>query len=347
VYFAWIDQLLSEANDRNMLIVMTVSYMGYNNGVLDGWWRTMNNAVNTQQVSYAFGQFIGNRYKNVPNLVWEAGVDMLPPEGTEGTARAYKMLEGIKSTGDAHLWTGHWVHDYLSTDSATFASAMDIEGVYTHGPYPQRGPTYGRARLGYDRQPAKPAVLLETNYENEHGASPAEIRSYMWGAALSSIGGVIFGSAPLWKTPPDWQDHLDTQGARDMQHLGAFLDSIPWYQLVPSELNGMKKLITSGTGSYTSMSRPGAEEVGGEDWVVSAATPDGKHLVAYLPDAHSGDITVDMTALSGAGQAQWLDPTTGILSSAGQFTNGSTRTFSPPGKNGDGGHDWALVLTAA
>ena len=89
---------------------------------------------------------------------------------------------------------------------------MDIEGVYTHGAYPQRGPTYGRSRLGYSRQPAKPAVLLETNYENEHNASPADIRSYMWGAALSTVGGVIFGSAPLWNFPPDWQNHLDTPG---------------------------------------------------------------------------------------------------------------------------------------
>jgi hypothetical protein len=185
---------------------------------------------------------------------------------------------------------------------------------------------------------------LETNYENEHGASAAEIRSYMWGAALSSIGGVIFGSAPLWKTPPDWQNHLDTPGARDMQHLGAFLDSIPWYQLVPSELNGMKKLITGGTGSYTMMANPGDPEVGGDDWVTSAATPDGKHLVAYVPDAHTGGITVDLSAMSGNGQARWLDPSTGSYSSAGQFINTGKQAFSTPGTNGSGANDWLLLL---
>jgi hypothetical protein len=188
---------------------------------------------------------------------------------------------------------------------------------------------------------------LETNYENEHGASAAEIRSYMWGAALSSIGGVIFGSAPLWKTPPDWQNHLDTSGARDMQHLGTFLDSMPWYQLVPSELNGMKKLITGGTGSYTTMANPGDPEVGGDDWVVSAATPDGKHLVAYVPDAHSGELTVDMTALSGTAQARWFDPSSGTFTDAGQLTNTGTHAFTPPGKNAAGARDWMLVLTAA
>jgi hypothetical protein len=343
-YFAWIDQLLNEANARNMVVVLTVSYFGYDKGAQDGWWRTMTNAANTQAVSFAFGQYLGNRYKNVPNIIWEAGVDMLPPAGSEGEARAYKMLEGIKAAGDTHLWTGHWVHDYLSTDSATFAPSMDIEGVYTHGAYPQRGPTYARSRLGYSQQPAKPAVLLETNYENEHNATAADIRSYMWGAALSTVGGVIFGSAPLWNFPPDWQNHLDTPGAHDMQRLGAFLDSIPWYQLVPSELNGMKKLITGGTGSYTTMAQPGDSEVGGDDWVVSAATPDGKHLVAYVPDAHNGDITVDATALSGTAQARWFDPSSGTSSDAGTVANAGTRAFTPPGKNGAGAKDWVLIL---
>ena len=131
-----------------------------------------------------------------------------------------------------------------------------------------------------------------------------------------------------------------------MQQLGAFLDSIPWYELVPSELNGMKKLITGGTGSYTSMANPGDSEVGGDDWVVSAATPDGRYLVAYVPDAHTGDITVDMTAMSGSGQARWFDPSTGTSTAAGQFTNAGTRAFTPPGKNTGGTKDWVLMLEA-
>ena len=131
-----------------------------------------------------------------------------------------------------------------------------------------------------------------------------------------------------------------------MQCLGAFLDSIPWYQLVPSELNGMKKLITGGTGSYTSMANPGDPEVGGDDWVVSAATPDGKHLVAYVPDAHSGDITVDVTPLAAAGDARWFDPSDGTYTSAGQFVNNMPQTFTTPGKNVAGSRDWVLLLEA-
>ena len=109
----------------------------------------------------------------------------------------------------------------------------------------------------------------------------------------------------------------------------------------------MKKLITGGTGSYTTIANPGDPAVGGDDWVVSAATPDGKHLVAYVPDAHSGDITVDLTAMSGSGQAHWFDPSTGASILAGQFTNAGTQKFATPGKNGGGANDWVLVLEAA
>ena len=184
-----------------MLVVLTVSYFGYNKGAQDGWWRTMVNGVNTQNVSYQFGYFLGSRYKNVPNIVWEAGVDTLPPEGDEGTKRSYKILEGIKAAGDSHLWTGHWVHDYLSTDSGTFNSAMDIEGVYTHGAYPALGPTYARARLGYSKTPARPTVLLETTYENEHNANCSRhpflhvgFRS-LWPPAERSLEATRFGDS--------------------------------------------------------------------------------------------------------------------------------------------------------
>ena len=345
-YFNWIRQMVQEANKRGVLMMMTVSYFGYNLGKSGGWWPTMVNQVNTQAVSYQFGKYLGNEFKDLPNIVWEQGADTFPPPGSDGEARALKMLEGIRAAGDTHLWTGEWSHDYLSTDSAAFAPNMDIEGVYTHGPYPKVGPTYGRARLAYSHTPALPSVLLETNYEGEHGASLADIRYFMWGAELSAIGGEVFGTARLWPIPPDWRSDVDTPGAHDMTRLGTLLDSLPWYQLVPSGLEGMKKLITAGGGKYTSIAGIGAAEVGGMNWIVSAATPDGHHLLAYVPSAHHGSFSVDMTAMVGSAHAQWYDPTSGVLIDAGSFSNIGKHSFAIPGPNSEGSTDWVLELTA-
>jgi len=53
--------------------------------------------------------------------------------------------------------------------------------------------------------------------------------------------------------------------------------------LVPSGLNGMRTSLRLALGHD-----PNA------DYVTAAATPDGKLLVAYIPPAHNGSITVDM-----------------------------------------------------
>lgn len=119
--------------------------------------------------------------------------------------------------------------------------------------------------------------------------------------------------------------------------MNAFIKSIPWYGLVPSGLNGMKALVTSGGGTANPQS---------VDYVAAAATPDGALVVAYIPPAHSGAITLDMTALSGSALARWFDPSSGTYSTIGTFPNTGMHTFTPTGNNSSGYGDWVLVLTS-
>lgn len=119
-----------------------------------------------------------------------------------------------------------------------------------------------------------------------------------------------------------------------------FLKSSDWRYLVPSETNGMKKLITAGGG-----------DASGNDHVASAATPPGaagSALVAHIPSAHTGTITVDMTAMNIAlVRARWYDPASSVspYTDIGTFSNTGTQVFTPPtGAPGDGSHDWFLVL---
>ncbi len=44
--------------------------------------------------------------------------------------------------------------------------------------------------------------------------------------------------------------------------------------------------------------------------------------------------------------ARWLDPTNGLYTIIGAFSNTGTHDFSPPGNNAGGDPDWVLVLTA-
>jgi len=79
--------------------------------------------------------------------------------------------------------------------------------------------------------------------------------------------------------------------------------------------------------------------------VAAAAAPSGTLLVAYVPPAHSGPITVDMQAMSGATRARWFDPTSGAYTTIGTgLANTGARTFTTPGSNSAGERDWVLVL---
>jgi uncharacterized protein DUF4038/collagenase-like protein with putative collagen-binding domain len=349
-YFAWIDTVIAEAAARDMLVLFGALYLGYDNGGIDGWTQAVNNGANTQAVCFGFGQFLGNRYRNAANVLWYVGGDnSIPGVGSETEARVLKVLQGVKAAGATQLFTAHYIHDYLSTDAATFAPFMDLQHVYTHGPYPTLGPTYPLARLGYQHAPALPAFLLETTYEGNHGSTAVDIREYMWGAALSAVGGVVYGHGVLWKFDstqnPGWVAALQSPGAHDMQRLGALLDPMPWHRLVPSGLGGMMTLVTAGGGTYGSWSHAGS--VGGHDYVVAAADAQGAALVAYVPDTHTGSVTIALGALARASFARWYDPTTGASTSiAGSpFPNTGTQVFTPPAAaHADGSHDWVLVL---
>ena len=102
----------------------------------------------------------------------------------------------------------------------------------------------------------------------------------------------------------------------------------------------MKALITAGGGTG-----------GGNNAtaVAASATPDGSLLIAYIPPAHTGSVTIDMTALTGSVTARWYDPTNGTYTTvAGSpFANTGTRAFTPTGNNSAGQADWVLVLQGA
>ena len=109
-------------------------------------------------------------------------------------------------------------------------------------------------RRAYGHSPVEPAFLLEEPYDQEgpdgngvNRSATQPVRRFQWWGWLSTIGGYISGNGYVWPfRAPDWRNHLDTQGSRDMARLNAFIVSIPWYSLVPSGLGEMRTLITAG-----------------------------------------------------------------------------------------------------
>jgi hypothetical protein len=348
-YFAFADSIIDLIASKGMLVSLAYLYLGAH-GNDEGWWAELTNGTNTQAVCYNFGRYLGNRYKNRKNILWVIGADYFPPRGSEGETRLHKILEGVKSAGATQLQAGDWSAPCLSTDEAAFASAMDLNAVYTYGPG-NNGVTYAEARRGYSHSPAIPAYLKETGYEAEGWipGDPASVRKYEYWAMLSGCtAGGFYGHRDVWGFATRswwsgfpfghqrWQVSLEAIGALDWQRLGQLLDSVPAHNLVPSGLAGMRTLITSGGGT-----------LGGSDYVAAAATPDGKVLLAYVPPTGTGSrsITVDMAAMGASARARWFNPTSGAYTSiAPSIANAGTHQFTTPGNNGASANDWVLVV---
>ncbi|HEV1996292.1 MAG TPA: DUF4038 domain-containing protein [Candidatus Acidoferrum sp.] len=352
-YFAFADSIIDLAASKGMLVSLAAMYLGYD-GRDEGWWAALNNSVNTRTVCYNFGLYIGKRYKDRKNILWVIGGDYLPPTGSEGEARLHKFMEGVKAAGATQLWAGDWNAPCISTDEKAFASAMDVNAVYTLGIPGHTRSTYGEARKAYDYSPTHPAYLKETGYENENWipGDAASVRMYEYWAILGgSTAGGFFGNRDIWEFATAkwwssfdfghsrWQEALDSTGSLDMMRLGQLLDAVPWYNLVPSGQSGMKNLVSEGGGTYGEL-----------DYVTAAATADGKVLLAYIPPTAKGrsSVTVDMRQMRGHMRARWFDPTSGKYEEAASYVPKIGRmSFATPGKNSGGATDWILVLQAS
>ena len=349
-YFAFADSIIDLAASKGMLVSLAVMYLGANGGD-EGWWSVLSNKTNSQAVCYRFGQYVGNRYKNRANILWVIGGDFAPPAGSEGETRLHKFMDGVKAAGATQLWAGDWKAPCMSTDVRAFASAMDVNAVYTYGSPENDGLTYVEAAMAYQYSPAHPAYLKETGYEEESWlpGDRTSVRKYEYWAVLGgTTAGAFFGHRDIWEFATaewssgflpqhgPWQKALNSAGTLDMMRMGLLLDALPWYDLVPSGLAGMKSLVVSGGGTF-----------GKQDYVAAAADRLGTTLVAYMPPAAtSAKITINMTALRGPAHGRWFDPTSGEYANVPRepIPNRGTASFAIPSANSGGARDWVLVL---
>jgi len=335
-YWTYVDALLAYAESKGVLCFLFPAYAG-NGGGAEGWMQEM--VANGPSRMQAYGTFIANRYKTRGNIVWMLGGDYDRFTGAGELVVEQAMLAGMQSIGgQASInYSAEWSSESIYTDQADvmLRAAGTLQGAYSW-----RGNVNTYARNGYAYSPVMPTFLLEEPYDQEgpdgNGANSLyatqPVRRFQWWGWLSGIGGYISGNGYVWPFNAGWQAHLNTQGAQDMARLNAFVRSIAWYNLVPSGLGGMKTLVVGN-------SSPSAS-----DYVAAAATLDGTLLVAYVPPAHSGPITIDMTAMNGPTRARWFNPASAAYTLIGTFDNTGTASFTPPGDNGIGFTDWVLLL---
>lgn len=343
-YWAWIDSIIARAAQFHMVVMLAYTYLGWSGGD-QGWYQDVLEQPDRQAL-FDWGVWLGNRYKNTPNLIWFGLGDFTPPAGSEGAARVQLIAEGIKSAGASQPFMAEpSPPDNLPGDVPEFGDLLSMNSFYGHGP-DGIGTVYEAADRAWRSKPTRPAWMQEGTYEYENNlghmsAQPWDTRrGRFWAVLAGGTAGEGFGTHGMLDL--DIPNSLNTPGAAYSTAAFALFASMPWWELQPSGTDpgfDGRDLVTSGAGTW-----------GGLDRITSAATADHEWLLAYVPVTRDGGkrtFTVDMSVLSGPARARWFDPATGnYIAISNGFDDQATgpRTFTTPGARQDGTNDWVLVV---
>lgn len=334
-YFLHVDWVIRKAAEKGIYI-----------GLLPTWGDKVDPAswgkgpkIFNKENAFKYGQWIGNRYKDFPNIIWINGGDR---DGGGANIAVWEALgSGIKSVDKNHLMTFHPWGERSSSEWFQNSSWLDFNMCQTgHG---QRSyAIYKRIIVrDYGLTPVKPCFDGEPRYEDHPvGWNPnilgwfddADVRQAMYWNLFSGGFGHTYGCHPVWqmKTPEkepvglarnNWFDVLDLPGAFDLVHARRLLESRPFLSRVPYQ-----SLIVPTYYPET-------------DYVV--ATRGNGYAFIYFPTGWSAEIQLDKIGAKTI-TAYWFDPRNGEAKQIETFPGTGTRKFTPPSTGR--GNDWILVL---
>ena len=354
-YFSRADEMIRTAIGNGMVVLL-------NPVETTSWLPTLKS--NGATTAFLYGQYLGDRYKKFPNVIWLHGNDLQTWKNPADDAVVQAVARGIRSVDPNHLHTVEL--NYVtsgSLDDPSWAPLIDIDAAYSYYP------TYAQVLTEYNRPDFKPVILIEGNYEfedlpNTDGGSLGNLRRQEYWTMLSGATGQLYGSAYTWRLEKGWETKLDSPGVVELGHMKDLFAPRKWYELVPDQNH---EVVTAGYDSVASyigkflvyFGRPpgwrdkvirfvkrhsGIGSVASNNYVAAAQTPDGSLMIAYLPSRRT--ITVNMSKFPAPVAGHWYDPTNGRYSevSGSTLKNAGARQFTPPGKNSAADGDWVLVL---
>jgi hypothetical protein len=325
-YFARADAMVRLAAKHHLAVFLDPIETG-------GWLGVLRRNGTTK--AYAYGRYLGRRYRHDANIVWLNGNDFQTWSTPSDDALVLAVARGIRSTDPDAVQTVELNYEVsTSSDDPRWRGILGLNAAYTYSP------TYAEVLKAYHRPHHVPVVMLEASYEGEHDyTGPETLRRQEYWTLLSGATGQFYGNKYTWQFLDGWRQHLDTIGSRQMTFVTDLFERRHWFDLVPDTRH---RLVVSGYGSFSA-----SGDLNDSDYVTAARTADGRLAIAYLPTGQP--IVVDMRRMSGGRvRAQWYDPTSGRYArvpGSPLATRGRHR-FTVPGPNREGDSDWVLVLTA-
>ncbi len=306
-YFKNVDAVLQIARENNVNISMTLYHQR---------WRKIITAQNGR----AWAQWLAQRYKETPNIVWS----MTPEANPEFVPVLRELAAGLhEGDGGYHLitfkpdpapYSSSFIHEEKWLDFDSMQTWKSVELIYpmvTHD---------------YNLKPTKPVLMAEGAYEHgsEYGfdVRPLWIRRQAYYSYLAGAHHT-YGHNDSWRVLPTWKQALDAPGAVQLRILQkVFLGLSEWWYLVPDQ-----SIFAAGG------------QIEGQILNLAARHKDGKWVMVYLGSKASFSVHMDKVAAPQV-TARWIDPRTGSATAAGSFSNPGVSSLSTPA----GWEDAVLIL---
>jgi hypothetical protein len=339
VYFAFVDSLIRLAESKGLFIGLLPTW---GDKVDKSTWG-MGPEIFNPQNAFAYGKFLGERYRNFPNIIWINGGDRSGGTNSKNTGSNFPVWDalgkGIKSADPNHLMTFHPWGEKSSSEWFHTCDWLDFNMAQTgHG---QR--TYAIYRIikqDYDRTPVKPCMDGEPRYEDHPinwrpdslgWFNEMHIRQAAYWNLFTGAHGHTYGCHPIWQMAAPgrspvgyarhyWYDVLDLPGAWQMLNVRRLMESRPMLNRIP-----FQDIVLNPGDEYSHI----------------AATRGDGYIMVYTPLGN--DIELDGTLLPAIKYtAWWFDPRSGKSIKSGTVERKSQLRFMAPSRGP--GFDWVLVL---
>jgi hypothetical protein len=307
-YMDHAERVLEIAAENGMIVLLYPTYLGYPlayvYGKVEGWYEEV--LANGVEGCRAWGDYLGRRFGDFQNIVWTIGGDRNPGDAA---APLTEVARAIRATGVDTLFSAHVLPESSPLDVFPEHEWLDLNPTYTYHI------VHWKLRNDWNRDPIYPFYLIESTYEGEHNASELQIRRQAYWSVLCGSNGHCMGNRPIWLFDKGWEAALDLPGSVAMARWGDFFRALTWAELGPDFAN---TIVTGGLG-----------EARGLDRVTTAATPDRRLAVAYLPAPRA--VTIDSGSLTGPHvRVEWFEPATGRRVSGGTLATDGCATLMPP-----------------
>lgn len=259
--------------------------------------RALSDKSNGENRAFKYGQWLGNRYKATPGLIWMLGGDV-DPTVAQVVPLTNSLASGIRSTGDTHAMTFQPNHGKSSSTWFGARSWLTFNAIQSR----PLDPSLVTTDLGLS--PPKPTGVAESGYETTSYGSdetPGQVLSNTWQGYLTGASYVAYGQAGMYQG----QNTATTNGIAFARIARDEVAKRGWLSYTPTA-----DFVTASSGTVTPMRKA------------------NKAAMIYLGSGAS--VTVDMSSLDATGnvRVQRFNPRSGASTSLGTFAASGTHAFT-------------------